>query len=167
MKREREDGRRWPAVTGGRSWPEKAAKAPNPNQLWGASVVKSEKLEFWKWCFGERLVGPLERARRGEEDGVVGGGQDGVGGGGDGGGVLEVMGCFGWKWRKEMVMKMVLWLLLLLEWRSGGNGGGEVGGGGDGERWPAKEGTVAVGLLSFAGRRRKEIKLKKERKEGV
>ena len=31
--------------------------------------------------------------------------------------VVEMMGYFGGKWRKKMVEKMVLWLLLLLEWR--------------------------------------------------
>ena len=61
-----------------------------------------------KRCFGGRTYSPLEREWRGEEDGTVDGENGGVGGGGDGGEVLEVMGCFDWKWRK----KMVLWLLL-------------------------------------------------------
>ena len=41
------DGRRSPAAAGvGRSWPEKAAKAPSPSKLWGASVVHLAKMEF-------------------------------------------------------------------------------------------------------------------------
>ena len=76
----------WPAVvSGGRSWLEKVAKAPSPSRLWGASVVKMGKMEFCKRDFGERNYSSLERALRGEEDGMVRGGQDGVGCGGDGG----------------------------------------------------------------------------------
>jgi len=36
----------------------------------------------------------LERARRGEEDGVIGGDQDGIGGGGDGGEANGEYGLF-------------------------------------------------------------------------
>ena len=98
--------RRRPEVAGYWRW---AAKAPKPKaRRGGASLVQKIFLEFCKWCFGGRAYSSLERVFRGEEDGVVGGDQDGVGGGGDGGEVLEVMGCFGWKWRKKMVMKMVL-----------------------------------------------------------
>ena len=63
--------------------------------MWGASVVKNKKLEFCKKGFGERSNSSLERVRRGEEDGIVGGDQGGVGGGGNGGEnggeVLKVM----------------------------------------------------------------------------
>ena len=51
----------------------------------GVSVVKKGKLEFCKRGFGERSYSSLERVRRGEEDGMVVGGQGGVGGGGNGG----------------------------------------------------------------------------------
>ena len=64
---------------------------------WGASLAHLENLEFWKWCFRERRVGSLERARRGEEDGVVRGGQGGVGGGGNNGEVGGENGLFGGK----------------------------------------------------------------------
>ena len=48
---------------------------------------------FCKRCYGERRVGLNERARRGGEDGMLGGGYGGAGGGGDGGEVLvERMG---------------------------------------------------------------------------
>ena len=50
----------------------------------GASVVEMVKMKFWKRGFGERSYISLERALRGEEDGVVGGGQDGVSSGGNG-----------------------------------------------------------------------------------
>jgi len=63
----------------------------------GASVVKNERLEFWKRGFGERSNSSSERARRGEEDGVVRGGQGGVGGGGIGGEVNGGNGLFGGK----------------------------------------------------------------------
>jgi len=54
----------WPvAAGGGRSWPEKVAKAPSPSNLEGASVVKNGDLEFCKRCFGERRVGYDGRAR--------------------------------------------------------------------------------------------------------
>ena len=102
---------------GRRSWSEKVAKAPSPNNLWGASVVKMGKMEFCKRGIGERSNSSLERVQRGEEDSMVGGGQGGVGGGGNGGEVLEVIGCFDEKWRKKMVVWLVLRLLLLVEWR--------------------------------------------------
>ena len=38
------------------------------------------KIEFCKRGFGERSNSSLERVRRGEEDGIVGGGQGGIGG---------------------------------------------------------------------------------------
>ena len=79
----------WPAMAGGhRRRPEMAGDGRNPvaqANYGGASVVKSEKLEFYKRSFGERTNSSSERARRGEEDGMVRGGQGGVGGGGDGG----------------------------------------------------------------------------------
>ena len=74
---------------GGRRRPEVARegrlKPPAQAILWGASVVQKEKLEFWKWYFGERSYSSLERTLRGKEDGVIVGGQDSVGGGGNGG----------------------------------------------------------------------------------
>ena len=92
----------WPAVAGdGRSWPEKVAKAPSPSNLEGASVVQKEKMEFWKRGFRERSYSSLERVVRGEEDGVVIGGQGGVGGGGDGGEVGGENGLFRWKKKEE------------------------------------------------------------------
>ena len=99
--------------------------------MWrGASVVKMEKLEFWKWCFGERRVGPLERARRGEEDGVVDGGHDGVGGGGNGGEVGGENGLFGGKRGRRR------WCGGGVVVGNGGGDGGENGGGvGGEERW--------------------------------
>ena len=82
--------------------------------LWGASLVQKEKLEFWKWCFGERSYSSLERVPRGEEDGVVVGGQGGVVVVEMGKKVMVKMGCFDGKRRKKMVVEMVV---LLLEWR--------------------------------------------------
>ena len=74
------DGRRRrPEVTG-----EGGQSSKNLSQG-GASVVQKGKMEFCKRGFRERRVGLLERARRGEEDGVVGGDQGGVRGGGDSG----------------------------------------------------------------------------------
>ena len=79
------------------------------NNMWrGASVVQMVKMEFWKWCFGERRVGPLERAHRGDEDGVVRGGQGGVGGGGNGGEVVGEDG-FPWSFLVKMRKKKVVW----------------------------------------------------------
>ena len=60
-----------------------------------------EILEFCKRDFGERSNSSLERALRGEEDGVVGGGQGAVGGGGYGGEALEVNGFLGGKEEEE------------------------------------------------------------------
>ena len=40
----------------------------------GASLVEMVKMEFWKRDFGERSYSSLERALRGEEDGMVRGG---------------------------------------------------------------------------------------------
>ena len=51
----------------------------------GASIVQNQKLEVWKRSFGERSYSSSERARRGEEDGMIRGGQGSVGSGGDGG----------------------------------------------------------------------------------
>ena len=69
-------GRRWPEVAeDGRRW---VAKAPSPSNG-GVILVKFEISEFLKWWFGERRVGPLEGVFRGEDDGVVRGGQGGVG----------------------------------------------------------------------------------------
>jgi len=50
------------------------AQAQAQATMGGASVVKNERLEFWKRGFGERSNSSLERALRGEEDGAVGGG---------------------------------------------------------------------------------------------
>ena len=72
------------------------AKAPSPING-GASVVEMVKMEFWKRGFEERSYSSLERARRGEEDGMFGGGQDDVDGGGNGGEALEVNGFLGGK----------------------------------------------------------------------
>ena len=87
------DGRRSPAAAGGgRRWPESGSSSPSPSNYGGASVVQNERLKFYKKGFGERRVGPLERARRGEEDGVIVGGQGGVYGGGEGGETLKLNG---------------------------------------------------------------------------
>ena len=51
----------------------------------GASLVQKGNLELWKRDFRERSYSSLERVFRGEEDGVVVGGQGGVGGGENGG----------------------------------------------------------------------------------
>ena len=84
-------GRRSPAAAeGGRRRPESGS--PSPSNHGGASVVHLENLEFCKRDFGVRSNSSLERARRGEEDGMVVGGQGGVGGGGNGGEALEVNG---------------------------------------------------------------------------
>ena len=56
-------------MDGGQRW---AAKAQGKNG--SASLAKNERLEFWKRGFEERNYSSLERARRGEEDGMVGGG---------------------------------------------------------------------------------------------
>ena len=61
---------------------------------WSASLVQNGFLEFWKWSFGERSYNSLERVFRGEEDGVVVGGQGGVCGGGNGGETSKVNGLF-------------------------------------------------------------------------
>jgi len=53
-----------------------------------------EKMEFCKRGYGERSNSSLERARQGEEDGIVGAGKGDVGGGGNDGEVLEVNGLF-------------------------------------------------------------------------
>jgi len=50
------------------------------------------KMEFWERGFRERSYSLLERARRGEEDGVLIGGQGGVGGGENSDEDLEVSG---------------------------------------------------------------------------
>ena len=94
-----DDGRRWPAVTGGgRSWPGTAGiGSPSPSILWGASVAQNGRVEFCKRDFGERSNSSSERARRGERDGMVVGGQGGVYGGGDGGEGGGGNGLFGGK----------------------------------------------------------------------
>ena len=52
-------------------------------------------MDFWSFTkFGERSYSSLERARRGEKDGVFGGDQGGVGGGGNGGEVSGEDGLF-------------------------------------------------------------------------
>ena len=99
----------WPAVTGGgRSWPKVAGdgrkrwpKLQIQTICGGASLVQNERLKFCKKGFGERRVDPLERARRGEEDDVIVGGQDGVYGGGDGGEGGDGNGLFGGKEEEE------------------------------------------------------------------
>ena len=75
------DGRWSPAAAGvGRGRPESGS--PSPSILWGASVAQNGRVEFCKRDFGERSNSSSERARRGEEDGMVVGGQGGVCGGG-------------------------------------------------------------------------------------
>ena len=74
----------------------------------GASVVQIVKMGFCKRGFGKRNYRSLERALRGEEDGMVGGDQGGVGGGRNGGEANGEMGCFGKNKKKKKVVKMVL-----------------------------------------------------------
>ena len=61
------------------------AQAQAQATMGGASVVHMVKMEFWKRGFGERSYSSSERARRGEGDGMIVGGQGGVYGGGEGG----------------------------------------------------------------------------------
>ena len=87
---------RWSPVAagGGRRRPKSGGPSPSPSNNGVASLAHLENLEFCKRDFGERSNSSLERALRGEEDGVVRGGQGGVGGGENGGEVLEVNGLF-------------------------------------------------------------------------
>ena len=80
------------AAGGGRRQPESGSSSPSNHG--GASLAHLKNLEFCKRDFGERSNSSLERARRGEENDIVGGGQGGVGGGENGDGVLEVNGLF-------------------------------------------------------------------------
>ena len=83
---------RWsPAAAGGG---QRRSESGSPSNHGGASLAHLENLEFCKKDIGERSNSSLERALRGEEDGVVHGGQGGVGGGENGGKVLEVNGLF-------------------------------------------------------------------------
>ena len=69
---------------------------------------------FCKRCHGERQVGLNERARRGGEDGMLGGGYGGAGGGGDGGEVLvEKMGSFDVSWWKGVEEGSVLVIVVV------------------------------------------------------
>ena len=82
--------RRRPKMAGsGRRWPESGSQAQAKE---GASLVENGKLEFYKRSFGERTNSSSERARRGEEDGMIVGGQGGVYGGREGGETLELNG---------------------------------------------------------------------------
>ena len=59
----------------------------------GASLVQVVKMRFYKRCRGERWFGSDERARRGGEGVILGGGYGGAYGGGEGGEVsVEKMG---------------------------------------------------------------------------
>ena len=121
----------WPAGPRRRR-PEMAGQKPQAQAKEGASVVHLEKLKFWKWCFGERSYTSLEIVRRGEEDGVVGGGQGGVGGGGYDGETLEVNGFLGGKRGRRRWWR---WCCCCWNGRGdreekGGGVGGEMGGDG-------------------------------------
>jgi len=88
-------------------WPELAGDGRNPiaqaqtQASCGASIVQNQKLEFWKRSFGERSYRSSERARCGDEGGMVVGGQGGVYGGGEGGEVGGENGLFGRKEEEE------------------------------------------------------------------
>ena len=65
------------AVGGGGRRPEVAGGGrlkPQGRSGDGASLVEMVKMSFWKRGFGERSYSSLERARRGEEGGMVVGG---------------------------------------------------------------------------------------------
>ena len=116
-------------------------------------------------CIRDRL----ERVRRGEEDGVVRGGQGGVGGGGNGGEVLEAKGFLGGKRGRRR-----WWGWCCCYWNGGGDGGekgGRVGGEGGGEGGqkiqPRVAGFAAVccrGSLAVGGKKKKEIMKERETK---
>ena len=90
------DGRWSPAAAGvGRGRPESGSPSPSPSILLGASVAQNGRVEFCKRDFGERSNSSSERARRGEEDGMVVGGQGGVCGGEMVEKVVVEMGYFG------------------------------------------------------------------------
>ena len=82
--------RRRPEMAGsGRRWPKSGSQAQAKES---ASLAHFLFLEFYKRSFGERTNSSSERARRGEENGMVVGGQGGVYGGGEGGETLELNG---------------------------------------------------------------------------
>ena len=74
--KERKKGERggWPAMAGDRRWPAAIGAAQTQGKRRGAILVHFDFLEFLKRHFRERRIGSLERARRGGEDDIIGGG---------------------------------------------------------------------------------------------
>ena len=159
------------AAGGGRRRPESGS--PSPSNHGGASLDHLKNLEFCKRDFGERSNSSLERARRGEEDGMVVGGQGGVCGGGEGGEGGGGNGLSWWKKEKkdgvvvdvmvvvivgmeeEMEGRMVEKLVEMVEERVAGQGkhhGWFLG---------------AVGSFSVGGKKEEKNNNERERKEEV
>ena len=70
----------------------------------GTSLVQMGKMEFCKRDFGRRRICSLERARRGEELGVIVGGRSIVGGGENGGEENGENGLFCGRKKMKMVV---------------------------------------------------------------